>query len=417
CTIADLPDLAMVFAASGTDIHLLAGQLAAGAAGAPTVAIMVEPAETGSRVGAALAGRHFSARAALGGGVIEDAGIDGGRALAVVAVATRAADGSLRPAAAVDAEVEAVATVAATAGRHVLLVAIDVSKTGLIAPSLACTDALQRRFPQTLDVLIDACQFRLAPATLRAYLEKGCMVALTGSKFLTGPAFSGALLIPGMRGARWRAKPLPRGLAAYAAQAEWPRDWAAARTLPQAANFGLLLRWDAALAELQAFRAVPEAEVAAILSRFAAVVTARLADDPQFEPLQIAPLRRWPLTATKSWDDISSIFPFLLRHDGRHAPFSRGETERVYRLLNRDAAGCLGLAAGDPACAVAARRCEVGQPVACGSRGGVPLSALRLCASSRLVVAARHHGVESVIRDALATLDKIALIARHLPTT
>jgi hypothetical protein len=31
---------------------------------------------------------------------------------------------------------------------------------------------------------------------LRAYLQHGLPVAVTGSKFLTGPAFSGALFVP-----------------------------------------------------------------------------------------------------------------------------------------------------------------------------------------------------------------------------
>jgi hypothetical protein len=88
------------------------------------------------------------------------------------------------------------ATHALAQGRRVLLVLADVSKTGLIAPSLACVTALQRRWPDALDILVDACQFRLAPATLRAYLIHNFMIALTGSKFLTGPTFSGALLIP-----------------------------------------------------------------------------------------------------------------------------------------------------------------------------------------------------------------------------
>src|SRR5215470_10516378 len=86
CGIADVPDLEILFAASGTDLHLLAAQLTAGGARAPLLALMIEPAETGSGVGAALGGRHFSARTALGESVIEGAAIDGADAIEITAI-------------------------------------------------------------------------------------------------------------------------------------------------------------------------------------------------------------------------------------------------------------------------------------------------------------------------------------------
>ena len=64
-------------------------------------------------------------------------------------------------------------------------------------------------------------------------------------------------------------------------------------------------------------------------------------------------------------------------------------------------------------------RCQVGQPVACGTRDGVPVSALRLCASTRLIVDAlseKGRGTTAVIAEALAVLDKAAFLA-SLPLT
>ena len=423
CQLSDLPELAMIFAASGTDLHLFASQLLAGSEMAPSLAIMMEASETGSRVGAALAGNHFSARAALGNTVSEDAPIAGRGAVAVDAVSSRAADGMPRSFAAVDAEVDALASAAAAAGRQVLLILVDVSKTGLIAPSPACALALRRRFPETVHVLVDACQFRLAPSTLHAYLAHGFMVAVTGSKFLSGPAFSGALLIPAAAAARLRKRSLPEGLAAYSTRADWPVGWAAARSLRDTANYGLLLRWEAALDELRTFRSVADVDVTAILGAFARAVQARLAADPVFEPLPVPQIQRGPVTGAPSWDGIPTIFPFLLRHirsEGEGRLFSRSETEQVYRQMNVDAAGQLGFGASAQDRELAARRCQVGQPVSCGRRDGVPLSALRLCASARLVVSAAcgdQRKVRAVIQDALATLDKTALIARALSKT
>ena len=422
CGASDLPGLDVVFAASGTDLHLIAAQL--GSAGMPMIAIMVDASETGSGVPTALAGRHFSSRAALGDAVVKDEPIFGmGSArnveIEVAAVAIRLADGTPRPTAEIDAEFETLVTQAARMGQRILLVLTDVSKTGMIAPSPTCVLALRQKLPHAVEVLVDACQFRIAPSTLRAYLELGFMVALTGSKFVTGPPFSGALLIPAAVANRLRGRPLPGALSAYSTQADWPENWDTSGLPGNVANFGLLLRWEAAIEELRAFRSVPEAEVANFLQEFALAIRKRLADDPVFEPLPVPALDRFPLIGATGWDHIQTIFPFLLFHPPTEAgklPLSREETTQIYRLLPIDL--------GDryDSSRIAALRCQLGQPVACGKRGGMPVSALRLCASARLVVEATAQGgrdAHAVIERALAALDKTALLVsnQHKPLT
>ncbi|HUW50189.1 MAG TPA: hypothetical protein VMV75_04160 [Sulfuricella sp.] len=417
CGVSDLPGLNVIFAPSGTDIHLIAAQLAGGTEAAPTLAVMVEAAETGSGVGAALSGHHFSARAALGGAVIEGTPIGGGVVCEAVTVPIRLADGTPRQSAAVDTEVEALVAGAIAKGRRVLLTLVDVSKTGLIAPSPACVLALHHRFPDRVDVLVDACQFRIAPPTLRAYLEQGFMVALTGSKFVTGPTFSGALLIPSPAAQRLRQRSLPHALSAYSARADWPQGWDTDDALDDVANFGLLLRWEAALADLRAFRSLPEAAVMNFVQTFAQAVQNRLMSDPVFEPLPVPRLDRIPLIEATGWDHIQTIFPFLLHHseDEDKTLLSREETEQVYRLLQADLTDSYGLDCQASSNNAAALRCQLGQPISCGSRDGLPVSALRLCVSARLVVEAtsgdgRH--ASDVIERALAALDKTALLVR-----
>jgi hypothetical protein len=401
CGIADLPDLEIVFAASGTDLHLLAAQLAGGGERAPLLAVMVEASETGSGVPASIAGRHFSTRAALGESVSEGNLVEGAASIEIAALSSRAVDGLPRPAHLVDAEVETRVIAAVKSGRHVLLTLVDVSKTGMIAPSPKLVLEIRRRFPDTVDVLVDACQFRLSRASLRAYLEHGFMVALTGSKFLTGPTFSGALLVPRTLARRLKRQVLPPAFGAYSARADWPLGWTAARSLPEAANYGLLLRWEAALDELRAFRSIPDSEVAAFLADFARAIETRLSMDPAFEALPVPTLDRHPLVDAGNWDEIPTIFPFLLRGADRSL-LQREETARIYASLAQDQSELGGTRA------IAALRCQVGQPVPCGHRNGVPLSALRLCASARLVVEAASGGAAQVIARAMAVLDKAA---------
>jgi hypothetical protein len=313
-------------------------------------------------------------------------------------VASRGACGELRPGADIEAELDAIVLAAATAGGRALLTVADVSKTGLISPGLDVVLALARRFPRTLEVLIDACQFRLAPDSLKAYLAQGFMVAVTGSKFLTGPTFSGALFVPEAVGERLKSRLLPPGLRAYSARADWPADWVAGAAMTDAANFGLLLRWEAALAELSAFRALPQAEVEAFVRSFARVVRQRIANDPVLEALPTRRLDRGAIGAFTGWDRTASVFPFLLRHTGagRSGYLSLAETEAVYRSL------------------AGAGRARLGQPVLCGTRDGAPISALRLCNSARLITEALSPGGDAaaVIARAIGVLDRAANAAR-----
>jgi hypothetical protein len=166
-----VPGTQVVLAASGTDIHLFAAHLAAQGDGRALQAVMVEPAETGSGVPAALAARHFATQTSQGCVVKQGAAVASIGLRQPACVALRHADGSLRSAAEVDAEfAKHVACLMQTDGRC-LLVLTDLSKTGLLAPSLACATQMRQVHGERLTVLVDACQFRLSPDSLQASQE------------------------------------------------------------------------------------------------------------------------------------------------------------------------------------------------------------------------------------------------------
>jgi hypothetical protein len=397
CGLSDLAGLDVILGASGTDLHAFAAQLAGADGMVPPLAVIV--GETGSGVP----------------GALRDGAAPGGTEVATVAV--RGVDGHSRLPSCIDAEVATLVAAAAASGRAVLLIVTDVSKTGLIAPSPACALGLRDRHP-TIEIMVDACQFRLAPSTLRAYLAHDVWVALTGSKFLGGPAFSGALLLSARAAARLRRRPWTSTLDTCAARADWPRGWAARSALPDVANYGLLLRWEAALTELRAFRSLSERAVSAFLENFRAAISRRLATDPAFEALPLPELDRRPLVAGPAWDTIPTIFPFLLRRqrpNGRSAPLDRDETMRVYQSLRRELHDEATAGLPDALRRILGRPCQVGQPVAVGIREGKPVSALRLCVSMRNIhaaVAERGNGADDVIGGALSVLDKAAWLAQ-----
>ncbi len=188
-----LAGVAAVMAASGTDIHLFAAALLAQQDDQTLMTITLMGNETGSAVMTAASGRHFIDR---GDNIVKGEELSPGHGTRNVPLAVRHADGSLRTEEDIEGELRGVIELARAAGMRCLLVVTDVSKTGLIAPGLETVFRLRKRFGAMLDILIDACQFRVSAATIRAYLAHDFLVAVTGSKFLTGPTFSGALLCP-----------------------------------------------------------------------------------------------------------------------------------------------------------------------------------------------------------------------------
>ncbi len=338
CGISDIRGVTLHFCSSGTDAHQVASRLIT-----PGNILVVSREETGGGVPAALSGGK------------------------VHQVSVRNRDGAPRSSDDIDAQaIDMVESFAKKRGK-VLLVLVDVSKTGMVAPTPACARRLKARFPDHVEVLVDASQFRIGRLTLRAYLEAGFWVAVTGSKFLTGPAFSGALLIPESSG---RILPADQG----------------------GGNIGLLLRWEAALAELRAFAAVSEAAVENFLSHFADIVQKRLAEDARLEPLPVPRLIR----LHPGWDTVQTIFPFRLKtQDGGFLCLE--EAKRIHALLSED------MSRGS-AHDIASFRCNLGQPVAC--------SALRLCSSSRLVVDSVENG-NTVVQQAFLALDKAVWLMDH----
>lgn len=408
-----LPGTEVVLAASGTDIHLFAAHLAAQGKSQSLQAVMVEPSETGSGVPAALAALHFATQTSQGRSVRRGAPLASMPRQRPAFVKLRHGDGSLRSVAEVDAEFSLQVEALIQAGERCLLVLTDLSKTGLLAPSLACAQQLQQLHGEQLAVLVDACQFRLSAGTLCAYLAQDFMVAITGSKFVGGPAFCGALLLPPGVAQRSRQVPLAV-LQDYSCRSDWPDGWLPAKALAATANLGLLLRWEAALTELRQFTSIPDRDVHAFLQKWQRAVSQRIALDDNFDALPVAQLQRGASTGLASWDSVQTIFPFQVYKwtgsDGRQA-LSLNETALLYRRM-RDAEGVdqysfhLARAAG--------QRFQLGQPVPCGQRDARPVSALRMCSSARLVTEsmAGRQSVAQFITQTMLAFDKLARLAQ-----
>ncbi len=368
--LLDVGDTDIVLAPSGTDSAMQALTVAHWSLGRPITSVVLGADESGSGIRHAAAGRHFGTATSAGAAVVRGAPI-AGLAAEFVSVALRDRDGNERPMTVIDAEVQDAVAAALKADRGVALYVMDHSKLGARGPSGTCIDRLRAEFPDSVLLVVDACQARLSPARIRSYLDRGAVVLITGSKFIGGPPLSSAMLVPAPITARIRSDcRVPPALASYTARSDWPPRWGAVREqLPRRANLGQVLRWFAALEEIRAYYAVPGQFRRRALAEFGAAFYRIIAGYPELCPL---PAPAWVGVEEDEEFSVRTIFPFVAIHDGR--PLSLEQAKLLHKTLNINMTGLT-----DPK--IGPVICHVGQPVALGDGS----AALRVSAGARLV--------------------------------
>jgi hypothetical protein len=242
---------------------------------------------------------------------------------------------------------------------------MDSSKLGRQVPSDRCLRQIATCWPDAVQIVVDACQMRLGRSRLRSYLAHGFMVLITGSKFFTGPPFSGALLVPsGLSAAIGRTDPTAGGIYDYSSRSDWPRRWDRLRhCFPPIANFGQWLRWEAALEEIRAYYCVPGAFRHSAIEQLGSGIRRTIEASPS---LRLLPQQSDQAGVSLDDDEqqLTTIFPFTIERDG--GGLSLNACREIYQKLRR-------------------HDCMIGQPVGwkCGSA-----AALRISISARHVTEA-----------------------------
>jgi hypothetical protein len=268
-------DVAVVFAPSGTDLEYVALVCAPVKAGQAMHNILLGADEVGSGCIHSAAGRYFAKSTALGAPTEPGAPVEGLENVTLADVPLRCPDGRARSSASIRADFESQLATAREQGRHAVVHVVHGSKTGMIAPALDDLDALSREWGEHATFVVDACQARISSKALSAYLERGFIVFLTGSKFMGGPPFSGMALVP--PAIAREAEPLPAGLRNVFLRKEWPEDWPGSAILPEGSNHGLALRLELSIFELERFQALPFESARDVIETFQDVLKSELA--------------------------------------------------------------------------------------------------------------------------------------------
>ncbi|WP_250941122.1 hypothetical protein [Allorhizobium sonneratiae] len=345
----------VVLSPSGTDAELMAVSLYAGLSRNPVSVILIAPDETGSGVAKAAAGCHFSSLTALGVTVEAGQPVSGFPVdrQELMTIAIRDMSGRARPTDEIDSEVLDAVKAALKRGRDVVLHVLDTSKTGLSGVSRPAARAALALDPERVGVIVDACQFRCRVEEIAEDVQNGFLVIVTGSKFLAGPPFSAALLLPErLRSELLHKGGLPQGLADYSADLDWPSDLRGSLGFHARSkiNLGLGLRWIAPLSHLEALTSVTAEVQAEIKAHFLALIRQRLAVS-----------RHVVLHEDDEGDYLSrrAIIPLSLFDTLGHA-VGADEARRIWQAMREDGCGPV---------------CQIGQPVILGERVVVRLAA------------------------------------------
>ena len=398
---------------SGTDAQLQAVAAITTADPGQWVSVVCGADETGSGTEYSVTGCHFDKMTCLDVPVSKGERLAGMKAIKYHGIDFRDNRGSLKTPDQLDQDIEQAVHEWMEAGHSVILHTMDQSKLGCWTPSFPLLKRMRSRYGDRLQVVVDACQVRLDAPDLQAYLEQGDILLLTGSKFFTGPPFSGAVVYPRSFADRLleRGGVLPSGLRDYLPGAELGEWEPLVQDPRQPLSIGMLLRWWAALSEVSRYYRIPKEARVAGLDRFSAEVVDMMSHATSIEPLFDA-TGPWWAKGGMYGDELSnrrSIFPFLVRRtDGTY--MAPDEVKTLYELLNQDLGNRPGLTPDEKA--IAAQCCHIGQPV---RMGNLNTAALRISMGARIISAGCCNGdrteehLNEELRQVGIILQKLAL--------
>jgi hypothetical protein len=429
-TLDNIAGTEIVLASSGTDVELIALYFTLGGHHDIVTNIVVAPHEVGSGTVPAAVGHHFDSLTPMGSRVEPGTPVAGiaSEQVKLEKIPVRHETGEPISAHNLDQRILEVVESACSRGGRVLLHLLDSSKTGVGAPSIETAREIKKRYGPRVNILVDAAQMRLSRQSLRAYVEDGFMVLVTGSKFFTGPPFSGALVIPAAIAQAVDCLPtFPLGFADYATPSDFPSRWhVLASDFPDRPNIGLLLRWQAALWEIKAFYAVPPATQFDTVRRFLATLIEAIRENPDLKLVTAPALERLQGESEAQWDQIQTILSFLVRRrdcsSGSSVFLSFEEAQLAYRWLNMDISAFLPNTAREEEKQVAGVRCHIGQPVRIFMQDNTWYAALRIAVGARLISGvefdptlgdSRGERLATELHGALTILKKLSIISRH----
>jgi hypothetical protein len=363
----------LLTAASGTDIALFFSGFTNQYNNGKITHVLVGSDQTGSGVPAALEGKHFSSLTCLNKEVNKGDLIEGYINRDLIKIPLKNTEGFLKSQSKLDKEVEQNVINLVKEGYIPIVHIIDESKLGLKAPSFTLVKKLSGQFKKRIAFMVDNSQMRMSKSTLNEYLKlDSCFMTITGSKFYTGPPFCGALIFPKNYEDFFDESELPKGLKDYFDIANLKkRDLLNNLLYLNKMNFGLAMRWSAAMSEIERYENVPK--------------SLKLLGATQFNKYVYDAIKSCGyLEYFGEQNDIESrsIHPFYIKLNGKI--LSHEDCTILYKLLNEDISLLIPQGLRQEYF-LAKRKCHIGQPVKMVHTTKADSAVLRINLGSRVI--------------------------------
>jgi hypothetical protein len=409
-------DNQIIFSPSGTDSALQIAAITQIVSPDKEIThVLVASDESGSGVPGALKGKHFEHNTALNIPVKKGEMIEGFTEVDVIKILLRDENGILKSFKDVDQEVFDSIREAGAKNRHVVLHTMDQSKLGYQSPSEDMIEKLEKIQDLSLQIIVDASQLRLDSTDINNYLNKGYIVTITGSKFFTGPPYSGALIIPKNVSEKIRDIDtlLPKGLTQYYNESDWPRCWSCSKDLSKGYNYGTYMRWNAAIAEMERFFQTPLLYRNLGMEHFCNYVEESIKEVPFLEPL----VKEEENASIYESEDIGlrttrTIFPFFIVNNGKIMEIDK--VKKLYLLLNSDISGEFKDQSRD-IIRLASQKCHIGQAVSVAHPSQKNSAILRISLGARVISESwENRDISMFFRNVEEQLDQITVIIRKI---
>ncbi len=411
----------IIFSPSGTDSSLQIAAITQIISDKDITHVLIASDETGSGVPAALKGCHFENTTALNYPIKKGDKIEGFRDIELIKIPFRDENGALKSSAQLDEEVFDAVSKTNDLGRHVVLHTMDQSKLGYQSPSEKLIKKLNTIDKLSMQIIVDGSQLRLDPKDIQNYLNKGYIVTITGSKYFTGPPYSGALILPECVSNLILSaeNTLPKGLTQYYNHSDWPATWFCSQDLSDGYNYGSYMRWNAAIVEMDRYYKTPVLYRNMGIEMFCNFVDDSIKDATFLEPLY------GDETNTNTYKskefgirNIRTIFPFFILKNNE--VLSIDNVKKLYTLLNSDLSDQFEDAPLE-IIRLAAQKCHIGQAVNVKYGNDIESAILRISLGARVIseswvnrdISLFFRNIEAQMSQITIIIKKIELILSH----
>jgi hypothetical protein len=375
----------IIFSPSGTDSSLQIAAITQIFSDKEITHVLVASDETGSGVPSALKGCHFENTTALNFPIKKGDKIEGFRDVDLIKIPFRDENGALKSSKQLDEEVYDAIHRTNEQGRHIVLHTMDQSKLGYQSPSDELIKKLHTLSKLSLQIIVDASQLRLDPKDIQNYLNKGYIVTITGSKYFTGPPYSGALILPKSVSKVIHSvkNSLPAGLTQYYNHSDWPISWFCSNDLSDGYNYGSYMRWYAAIVEMDRYYKTPILYRNMGIEMFCNFVEDSIKEASFLEPIYGDETKTNSYTSKEfGIRNIRTIFPFFILKNNE--VLSVDKVKKLYTLLNSDLSDQF---EDSPLeiIRLAGQKCHIGQAVNVKYGNDIESAVLRISLGARVI--------------------------------